>query len=171
MVEVSDKIYSETEMLDLWNVNNPEDKKLPRRQRTHLKTKLTTEKPEYFLAMIDDKPVGYAGFEDNGSFYATSGVFVIPKMRGSGVSYILNQKRLNILRQKPSIASVNISTFAKSKWIKHWEGQGWRFGLQDGEVPDEIPMGVYQKEINAYGRKNVGILDSRLTKWQQQLRR
>nr|MDB4346089.1 GNAT family N-acetyltransferase [bacterium] len=171
MVEVPDKIYSEKEMLNLWNSNNPDDQKLPRKQRPTLKTTLTTTNPEYFIALSKNKPVGYAGFEDNGSFYATAGIYTTPTERGSGVSYLLNQRRLRILRQKPSIASVNISTFSKSKWIKHWEDQGWKFNLEDVEVPSEIPMGVYQKEIKAYGRQNVGVLDNRLAKWQQQLRR
>ena len=158
-------------MLKLWNESNPNDKKLPRKERPTLKTDLTTHNPVFFLAFQDDKPIAYAGYEDNGSFYATAGIYVTPEKRVGGVSYLLNQKRLKVLRQKPSIASVNISVFSKGKWIDHWEEQGWKFNLKDEEIPMEIPMGVYKKEINAYGRKNVGVLDDRLAKWMQVLRK
>lgn len=163
-VSLSNRLYPEEDMLMIWNDywgnNNEKYTKVPRRERPSIKTKLSTINPKYHIAFDGEIPIAYSGIEDNGTFVASAGVYIIPEYQKRGLSEKLLDMKLEEAGSKPYITFINN---LNSYWINFLN----RKGLHKADLenlPDGIPKEVAQKEIDAYGENNVLIYSSRVTK-------
>ena len=159
-ITIPNQMYSENKMLKIWNSywskNNKEYLKKPRRERPTVKTPLSTENPMYFMAFDGEIPVGYCGIEDNGSFFASAGVYVVPEYQGKKISSNLMKKRLDKVdsANKPIIAFINNKNLPEGTWYNAWKRKGWKKADLEN-LPENLPANIVKKEIEAYGQDYV----------------
>jgi len=171
-VTISNQLYSEEDMLEIWNGywtnNNKSYLKLPRAKRATIKTTLSTVRPMYFIAYDGEVPVAYSGIEDNDSFYASAGSYVIPEYQMQGVAGQLVDKKMKKFGSKPAITFINnLEPYWKGFFLR----RGWQV-VDMKNLPNGIPKDIVQTEIDAYGKDNVLIYHNVITKaWHLILKR
>ena len=173
-IVISDTLYSEENMLRIWNdywsENNKKYIKKARRDRpTTSKTELGTKNPLYYLIFDEGVPIAYSGIENNGTFYASAGMFVIPEYHRQGLSEKLLDKKLQKSGSKPYITFVN-------NLSRYWMRFLNRKGLIKADIdnlPDGMPENIVQKEIDAHGEDNVLIYNNSevVKSWQEILKK
>ncbi|MAR66431.1 MAG: hypothetical protein CL833_04160 [Crocinitomicaceae bacterium] len=155
MVRLSNTLYPEEQMLRLWNGywknNNKEYVKVPRRERPTIKTSLSTVNPLFYVAFEGEIPVAYSGLEDNGSFYASAGTFVVPEYQQLGIAGKLIDKKMDKFGSKPAITFINN---LEPYWKNFFLRRGWEV-VDLNNIPEGIPEKIVQEEINAAGAENV----------------
>ena len=173
-IVISDTLYSEENMLRIWNdywsENNKKYIKKARRDRpTTSKTELGIKNPLYYLIFDEGVPIAYSGIENNGTFYASAGMFVTPEYHRQGLSEKLLDKKLQKSGSKPYITFVN-------NLSPQWMGFLNRKGLIKADIdnlPDGMPENIVQKEIDAHGEDNVLIYNNSevVKSWQEILKK
>ena len=140
-IVIPDEIYSEEELMELWNERKVEDAKefIPRTDREHLATLSRQPGQWYFIAFDEDTPVGYTGWTDNLAYIKTAGVYVAPSYRkggsaplAGGIANRLNLKRLTKLNK----LSISILNNTEEGWVNSMKRIGWE---EADEKPREIP--------------------------------
>tara|TARA_R100000544_G_C2217363_1_gene55367 strand:+ start:317 stop:856 length:540 start_codon:yes stop_codon:yes gene_type:complete len=164
-VKITDKLYPEEEMLKIWNdywKNNDKSQiRIARRDKTHFYTKLSTINPKFFMAFYGEIPIGYCGIENNGSFFASAGVYVVPKYRReggitSGVSSKLMEKRLNVVKGTGKALTVffNNANLPKGAWFAAFKRKGYK-KVDLENLPIGVPKKTMEEEVEAYGKDKV----------------
>ena len=137
---------------DYWSENNKKYIKKARRDRpTTSKTELGTKIPLYYLIFDEGVPIAYSGIENNGTFYASAGMFVIPEYHRQGLSEKLLDKKLQKSGSKPYITFVN-------NLSPHWMRFLNRKGLIKADIdnlPDGMPENIVQKKKPSHNLKNI----------------
>ena len=161
MITYPTKVYSETEMLDLWNNYWSETRegnwesihsqsKTPRKTRGNL-SPYSVKNPKYLIALDGDKIVGYSGWSENGSYVVMAGSTVATPYRGDRISSNLIDKRMQLIKDKPILVSINNKTIPDGGWIAAFERRGWIKNPTDEEIPQGLPIEIVESE-----RKRIG---------------
>jgi len=146
-VFIDDKIYSETEMVSLFQVSNPGRKT---REEMDFFPPLTRQNADGYYIMFDrantlgGEPlaVGRVGWKylPEHKLYLTTGIKVIDMYRGLGLSRSLWQKRdSDIIKNTPAIGMA--SNFSES-WIKLIQSEGWEIDPPVESLPESIQAEV-----------------------------
>tara|TARA_R100000278_G_scaffold18591_1_gene18333 strand:- start:342 stop:875 length:534 start_codon:yes stop_codon:yes gene_type:complete len=174
-VTISNQLYSEEDMLRIWNGywtnNNKAYLKVTRRERLssgYFKTALSTVRPMYFIAYDGEVPVAYSGIEDNGTFNASAGMYIIPEYQKQGLAERLLDKKLEKTGSKPYITFINN---LEPYWVRFLNRKGL-IKADINNIPEGIPKDIVQTEIDGYGEDNVLIYHNVVTKaWHLILKR
>ena len=151
-----DKIYSEAELIELYNATYPKLKnkqqQFPRTPRAQSKniSPFTGGTPDgYYIALDGDKLAGWAGWKKiDGNTYMTSGSFTFKDYKGMGIQKELWKKRNAMFGGAP------VLTVARSL-----QGEGWYSFIETyyprvtvDELPEKLRVGV-QSSIDFYLEK------------------
>jgi hypothetical protein len=171
-VTISNQLYSEEDMLEIWNGywtnNNKSYLKSPRRERASMKTPLSTVRPMYFIAYDGEVPVAYSGIEDNGTFNASAGIYIIPEYQKERLAEPLLDKKLEKTGSKPYITFINN---LEPYWVRFLNRKGL-IKADINNLPNGVPKDIVQTEIDAYGEDNVLVYHNVVTKaWHLILKR
>ena len=151
MIKYPSKIYTETEMLDLWNSFWSEvSPKSPRKDRPNLGP-LSKDNPKYLIALDGDKIVGYSGWVNKPTYNVLAGSTVIPEYRNQRISSNLIDKRMQLINDKPIIVSINNKNLPEGQWMAAFERRGWIKNPTDEEIPEGLPIEAVESE-----RKRIG---------------
>jgi len=142
-VFIDDKIYSEDEMVSLFQVSNPGRKT---REEMDFFPPLTRQNADGYYIMFDrantlgGEPlaVGRVGWKylPEHKLYLTTGIKVIDMYRGLGLSRSLWRKRdSEIIKNTPAIGMA--SNFSES-WIKLIQSEGWEIDPPVESLPESI---------------------------------
>ena len=142
-VFIDDKIYSEAEMVSLFQVSNPGRKT---REEMDFFPALTRQNADGYYIMFDrantigGEPlaVGRVGWKylPEHKLYLTTGIKVIDMYRGLGLSRSLWQKRDSaVIKNTPAIGMA--SNFSES-WIKLIQSEGWKVDPPVESLPESI---------------------------------
>jgi len=183
-VFIDDKIYSETEMVSLFQVSNPGRKT---REEMDFFPPLTRQNADGYYIMFDrantlgGEPlaVGRVGWKylPEHKLYLTTGIKVIDMYRGLGLSRSLWQKRdSDIIKNTPAIGMA--SNFSES-WIKLIQSEGWEIDPPVESLPESIqaevretiegekPRRLISKNIDVAMKKAWEILKTTTTDFQR----
>lgn len=142
-VFIDDKIYSEAEMVSLFQVSNPGRKT---REEMDFFPPLTRQNADGYYIMFDrantigGEPlaVGRVGWKylPEHKLYLTTGIKVIDMYRGLGLSRSLWQKRDSaVIKNAPAIGMA--SNFSES-WLKLIQSEGWKVDPPVESLPESI---------------------------------
>ena len=142
-VYIDDKIYSEAEMVSIFQVSNPGRKT---REEMDFFPQLTRQNADGYFIMFDrantigEEPlaVGRVGwkFLPEHKLYLTTGIKVIDMYRGMGLSRSLWQKRDSaVIKNTPAIGMA--SNFSDS-WLKLIQSEGWKVDPPVESLPESI---------------------------------
>ena len=154
-----DDVFTESRMLDMWNEEweDTYPKRLPRKDRTTLPTDLSVDNAMYYIALDEDKIVGYCGWVDKGTYYVTAGIYIIPEYQGKNIATKLMEKRRKKTSSKPVIASLNNENLPKGSWREAWARRGWIFNPTPEQIPKGIPLEIVEKEKEGWGAELVAV--------------
>jgi len=142
-VYIDDKIYSEAEMVSIFQVSNPGRKT---REEMDFFPQLTRQNADGYYIMFDrantmgEEPlaVGRVGWKylPEHKLYLTTGIKVIDMYRGLGLSRSLWQKRDSaVIKNTPAIGMA--SNFSES-WLKLIQSEGWKVDPPVESLPESI---------------------------------
>ena len=158
---IPNTLYSESDLFKVWNGYWSKTNKtgfpyeyVLRKNNERILTPLSTINPLFWIAFDNEKPVGYCGLEDNGSFFATAGVVVIPEYQGKKISSELMKKRLAKVGSKPILAGINNKNLPAETWKNSWKRRGYR-DIDLNNLPKGIPYNVAKEQVDAKGQENV----------------
>lgn len=161
MITYPSKIYTEAEMLELWNSQWGESReenwqkiysqnKNPRKTRPTL-SPYSVDNVKYLIAFDGDIIVGYSGWSEKNSYVVLAGSTIATPYRGERISSNLIDKRMQLIKDKPILVSINNKTIPDSGWMSAFERRGWIKNPTDEEVPQGLPMEAVESE-----RKRIG---------------
>jgi len=151
MITYPSKIYTETELLDLWNSFWSEvNPKVPRKDRPFV-SPLSKDNPKYLIALDGDKIVGYSGWVNKPTYNVLAGSNVISEYRNQRISSNLIDKRMQLINDKPIIVSINNKNLPEGQWMAAFERRGWIKNPTDEEIPEGLPIEAVESE-----RKRIG---------------
>lgn len=161
MITYPSKIYTETEMLELWNSQWGESReenwqkiyaqnKQPRKTRPTL-SPYSVDNVKYLIALDGDMIVGYSGWSEKKSYVVLAGSTVATPYRKKRISSNLIDKRMQLIKDKPILVSINNKTIPNDGWIAAFQRRGWIKNPTDEEIPEGLPMEVVENE-----RKRIG---------------
>lgn len=161
MITYPSKIYTEAEMLELWNSQWGESReenwqkiysqnKNPRKTRPTL-SPYSVDNVKYLIAFDGDIIVGYSGWSEKNSYVVLAGSTIATPYRGERISSNLIDKRMQLIKDKPILVSINNKTIPNSGWISAFQRRGWIKNPTDEEVPQGLPIEIVENE-----RKRIG---------------
>lgn len=162
-ITIDSKVYTEDEFLDIYREQHGDGidtwgrtNTMGTRRERGL-NKYSISDPQHYLAFHGDKLVGYAAYNDNGSFIHNAGVGVHQDYLRQGIGSRLLKIITNIIIEsgKPALVSLN----TKSMDVETWKGTYAKMGYIDtpeySELNEEtkraIPSEVLDYENSAYG--------------------
>ncbi len=167
MVTYPTKIYSEEEMLNLWNSYWSETRdgnweSIHSQSKSPRKTRLTLsphsmKNPKYIIALLGDKIVGYSGWVENDNYIVLAGSTVATPYQRQKISSNLIDKRMELIKDKPILVSINNKTIPDNGWMAAFERRGWIKNPTDEEIPEGLPLEVVESERKRIGGEKIAI--------------
>ncbi len=162
MVTIDSKMYSEDEMLDLLQKYHGDGKDWPKKNGFRPRSvwggnKYSSTNPVYYIVFDEEKPVAFAGFEDNGPFIVSAGVSVHQDYRKMGLANKLIKKRNDkyASMNKPALVAMNTKVMGSEDWKSKWERTGWIDSPEDSEISEKDKSAI-PSEVLEYHRKRYG---------------
>lgn len=161
MITYPNKIYTETEMLDLWNSQWGESReenwqkiyvqnKKPRKTYPNF-SPYSVDNVKYLIAFDGDIIVGYSGWSEKKSYVVLAGSTIASPYRKKRIASNLIDKRMQLIKDKPILVSINNKTIPNDGWISAFQRRGWIKNPTDEEVPQGLPIEIVENE-----RKRIG---------------
>lgn len=161
MITYPSKIYTEAEMLELWNSQWGESReenwqkiyaknKKPRKTYPNF-SPYSVDNVKYLIAFDGDIIVGYSGWSEKKSYVVLAGSTIASPYRKKRIASNLIDKRMQLIKDKPILVSINNKTIPNNGWISAFQRRGWIKNPTDEEVPQGLPMEAVESE-----RKRIG---------------
>ena len=122
---------SKAELFSLWESSNQGDFPASRSKNSPLDSFYPIT--NYFVKLIDGKPVAAIGFSKKDGLTLRGGAFVIDSERNNN-HYLKLDEHLESNTNGPYIVGISSTTIPNEEWVKSFEKRGWSVTPNDEEL-------------------------------------